>query len=115
MVTIARRPRKRLHYDITRNFHGGNPQSEAANESMVPFKDPLLDIVVEYVRQQKWSGSICDEVEAALGMTHQTASPRFTEAKQQKRLVPNGEKRQTRQERWAAVLVAPEYLDEEED
>lgn len=100
--------------DITRNFHGGNPQSEAANASIASLKDITRKQVEDYIRDQGLFGGISDEVEVALGLPHQTVSARLSEAKRDGTLVLSGDLRPTRSGRQAAVLVAPEYVGERE-
>ncbi len=92
--------------DITRNFHGGNPESVAAHASIVPAKATLRRRVIAFVRGRGEHGATSDEIELALGLSHQTVSARITEAKAGGDLVPSGRRRVTRSGRSAAVLVA---------
>ncbi len=92
--------------DITRNFHGGNPESNDAHRSIVTSKSVLRRRVVAYVRERGELGATSDEIEVALGISHQTVSARITEAKAGGELVKNGMRRLTRSGRSAAVLVA---------
>jgi len=97
--------------DITRNFHGGNAESMAAHASIVPTKAAMRARVVEYVRSCGEHGATVDEIELALGLSHQTVSARATEAKAGGELVTAGVRRPTRSGRPAAVLVvAPAEL-----
>ncbi len=91
--------------DITRHFHGGNAESVAAHASIVPTKAALRARVVEYVRSRGEHGATVDEIELGLGLSHQTASARATEAKAGGELVTSGVRRPTRSGRSAAVLV----------
>ncbi len=92
--------------DITRRFHGGDPESNAAHRSIVLSKATMRRRVVAYVRERGELGATSDEIEAALGMPHQTVSARITEAKAGGELVKSGDRRLTRSGRSAAVLVA---------
>ncbi len=92
--------------DITRNYHGGNPESTAAHRSIVPAKETLLRRVVGFVRGRGERGATSDEIEVELGLPHQTVSARITEAKASGALVLSGARRLTRSGRRAAVLVA---------
>ncbi len=94
--------------DITANFHQQNLFSVMANQSVSSSKEIIRAKIIAYIESQGLYGATSDEVELALGLTHQTASARLTEAKKQDRLVLNGT-RKTRSGRNAGVLVAPEY------
>jgi hypothetical protein len=91
--------------DITRNFHGGNRESTDAHRSIVATKENLRRRVIAYVAGRGPDGATSDEVEAALGLPHQTVSARITEAKAGGELVKSGDRRPTRSGRNAAVLV----------
>lgn len=95
-----------LSADITRGYHGGNPESNAAHRSIVASKGALRRRVVSFVRERGERGATVDEIEVALGLSHQTVSARVTEAKADGDLVLSGERRPTRSGRGAAVLVA---------
>lgn len=92
--------------DITAGRHGGNAESAEANDSIAAVKPTLRKRVVEYVRSRGTDGATSDEIEVALGMRHQTASARITEAKQLGLLEKTGTRRPTRSGHSAAVLVA---------
>lgn len=93
-------------FDITDNYHQGNEYSVLANESVREIKVRLRSMVVSFVSEQGEYGATSDEVEQALGMPHQTASARLTEAKALGMVEDSGRKRKTRSGRNAAVLVA---------
>lgn len=95
--------------DITRNFHGGNAESNAAHRSIVTAKETLRRRVIDFARSRGEHGATSDEIEVALGLPHQTVSARITEAKADGALVPSGERRQTRSGRNAAVLVVADH------
>lgn len=65
--------------------------------------------IMAYVRSQGINGAICDEIEVALGLPHQTASARASELKNNGSLVPSGEVRKTRTGSQAMVFVVPEF------
>lgn len=92
--------------DVTAGFHGGNPESVAANESIEDHKPTIRRRIAGYVHARGPVGATVDEIEIALGYSHQTASARVTELKQLGSLVPTGDRRPTRSGSSAAVLVA---------
>lgn len=96
--------------DITAGYHGGNPESVEAWKSVREHTGTIRLWVVRYVYKQYARGATCDEIERVLGLTHQTASARVTEAKARGEIVPNGKRRATRSGRQAAVYVDPEVL-----
>lgn len=78
-----------------------------ALESVRPHVAGLRARVLEHVRTQGERGSTCDEIEAALGLSHQTASARVHELARSGRLEPRG-RRETRSGRRATVWAACE-------
>jgi hypothetical protein len=98
--------------DITRNHHGGNPESNAAHRSIVKVKDAIRNAIVSFVRYRGCYGATSDEVETLFGWSHQTVSARITEAKANGDLIKTTRKRPTRSGRNAAVLVTPEHLEQ---
>jgi hypothetical protein len=98
--------------DPTRNYHGGNPESNEAFES-IKGRQRRLDLrrVVEFVGS-RLQGSTCDEAEVALGLSHQTCSARFTDAKRKELIFVTDQRRRTRHGRPAKVCVCePPPLD----
>jgi DNA-binding transcriptional regulator LsrR (DeoR family) len=91
--------------DITRSFHQGDIFSHMAHKSIINSKAALRAKVIRYVYEQGMYGATSDEVEEALGLSHQSISARITEAKADGTLIPNGMKRKTRSGRNAAVLI----------
>lgn len=95
--------------DICRNNHGGNPESEAANEGTSKSRDRQR--IIDRLSMVGLSGDTCDNIEVVLGMSHQTASARCSELRRDGTAIPkpsgNGkyERRQTRTGSTAAVLV----------
>src|SRR5690348_17175302 len=86
--------------DICRNYHGGNPESEAANESIRNLKEGLRGRIIGLLKS---SGPMTsDDIEARTGMRHQTVSARLAEMKKSETIVQAGRK-QTRSGRWAAA------------
>lgn len=63
--------------DICRNYHGGNPESEAANEETLKSRDRkrIHDVLLSAGLQ----GRTCDELEIVTGLSHQTCSARCSE------------------------------------
>lgn len=72
--------------DITRNYHGGNPRSIAANpRGMAKSRDRKR--IVEFLYGCGTHGAICEEAETALGLKHQTCSARFSDLKKDRVIV----------------------------
>lgn len=94
--------------DVTRRFHQGDLFSHLAHKSIVNSKAAIRARIINYIRDQGFTGATSDEVEEALEMSHQTVSARITEAKADGTLVPSGYKRKTRSGRNAAVLIVRE-------
>jgi len=72
------------------------------NKAIARFK------VFRHIQAQGKKGSTCDEAEAALGMSHQTASPRVFELHVSGRIVDSDQRRHTRSGRKAIVWIAME-------
>lgn len=90
--------------DICRNFHGGNKNSEAANDSIQSQKQIIRKKILEYIKSCP-EGATCEEIEIALGIAHQSCSARCTELKSLNLVYQDGG-RLTRSNRRAAVLKA---------
>lgn len=94
--------------DITANFHGGNAQSVAAGESVrrqASRRNARIEIV-RFARDRGPAGVTADEVLAALALTHQSGSARFSELRRDGMLIPTGMTRKTRSGEDAEVHVA---------
>jgi hypothetical protein len=95
-------------------LYGGLPPHENTATSTLaaieikPHAASLRDRVYAWIRQQGMQGATSDEVEAALGMIHQTASARVRELVKLGQLRKSGNTRKTRSGRHAEVLVATE-------
>ena len=98
-------PQQTSLLDPTRNYHQGHENSVAAHDSIKPSKDALRLRIVNYIISRGLYGATSDEVEQGLGLTHQTASARLTEAKAKGELIVSGMKRKTRSGRKADVLI----------
>jgi hypothetical protein len=94
-----------MSYDVCRAFHGGDPCSEAANESVHPDKASIRADILQWIADRQHEGATCDEVEVALGLRHQTASARMRELVMLGMATKTGRRRPTRSGRNAAVLV----------
>lgn len=92
------------YLDVTAQKHGGNRESVEAHDSIRADKARLRSAVLDFIKAHPF-GCTSDEVEAGLGLSHQTVSARMTEAKADGKLVPTGERRKTRSGRNAAVYV----------
>lgn len=94
-------------FDICRNNHGGNQQSEEANDSIVHLKGNLRNRILVYIRAVP---STCEETESALSLPHTTCSARISELKSMKLVRESGKVRANASGRNAAVLEAvPEF------
>ncbi len=94
--------------DITANYHGGNPFSTAAHTSIRPAKTVQRERITRYIAQQP-DGATCDEIEQALGLSHQAASARCTELLAAGHIEwRDNHKRRTRTGRWARVYHTPD-------
>ncbi len=93
-------------YDITSNYHGGEPYSDAAfNNTPRSCRERQRDVVLRCILRSGRQGQTCDEVEMIHNMRHQTCSARFTELKAEGWIVPTGDKRRTRSRRFAGVYI----------
>jgi len=90
--------------DICANNHGGNAESVAAHKSIVSLMPDVRKKVFEFILTRGKNGATCDEIEVALGISHQSASARCTELKATGNIRTLGT-RKTRGGRNAAVLV----------
>ncbi len=88
--------------DISFNKHGGNPESTAAHESVVPLKHDLRARVLRAIAGYESHGATSDHLECVLGLRHQSVSARITELKAANLIVPAG-KRPTRSGRLATA------------
>ncbi len=73
----------------------------------VGYPGTALRRVYDEIERAGLDGATCDEVENALLMAHQTASPRILELRQTGDVVDSGrERRRTKHGEWATVWVA---------
>jgi hypothetical protein len=86
--------------DPTAAFHGGNPQSKAAHESVKAIKATRGERLLRFFM---WSNWTTDELEAVTGWTHQGLSPRIVELRKAGLIVATNETRATRSGRQARV------------
>ena len=86
----------------------GSDTSEAAADSLSDGDlSRIRKLILSWVRACP-RGSTCDEIEAALGLRHQTASARIRELVLTGYLVDSGQRRLTRARRSARVYMATE-------
>ena len=83
-------------------------ESRIAYDTITPSIGELAQRVLDHVRSAGRHGCICDEVMRDLGLTHQTASPRFTELESKGWIRRTGERRLTRSGNPAAIYVYTE-------
>lgn len=82
---------------------GLHPQSKEAYRSVNPASTETR--ILRFLRQRGKTGATTDEIESALGMLHQTASPAVIKLRREGRISANGVKRKTRTGRKAEVHV----------
>lgn len=101
----------RVEDDPCINYHRGNPESVEAWQS-VPndVRERCKDKIYMHAVRCVMVGIISDEVEIALGLSHQSCSSKITELKREGKLVMINQKRRTRSGRRARVLVADIYM-----
>lgn len=90
-------------FDICENNHGGNPESYAARSSLN--SSEIRRRVLGFIQARGPQGATSDEIEQALGLSHQTASARCSELKAEGKVCVVGS-RKTRSGSKASVLVA---------
>jgi hypothetical protein len=90
-------------FDIPTN---GTATSAAAARSIRPVVGTLCSQVLAAIEACGDVGSICDETERILNMSHQTCSARYRQLAQAGLIVETGETRATRSGRQAAVWRA---------
>jgi hypothetical protein len=95
--------------DICRNYHGGNPESKKANLRVASVKSFDRARILKFLAEQGWTGATCDEIETELKMSHQTASARCAELKEENEVIKSGT-RKTRTGCPAAVLILRELV-----
>jgi hypothetical protein len=83
----------------------GSDTSRAAAESVRTTAPIQQAAVLAYLAQCGPQGATVDEIEEALGLRHQSASARMTEAVRMGLAEDSGERRRTRSGRTAAVWV----------
>ncbi len=96
-------------YDGTPPHALGSETSREAAEAVKPRAALLRARCLAVVEAAGLEGATCDEVEAATGLLHQSASARVRELVQLGAIVPNGARRQTRSGRSAQVYVTAVY------
>ncbi len=101
--------------DITRNFHGGDPESAAAN--LLTNKDRDRRRILEHLEKCGPNGDTCDHIEQALGISHQTCSARCSELKRDGMVIRKPfldrigyAKAPTRSGSLAALLILPRFV-----
>ena len=83
----------------------GSDTSRAAAEAIRPLAPRQQDRALASISARHSDGMTCDEVEMALGMSHQTASARVRDLVKAGAIVDSGKRRPTRTGRKAAVYV----------
>jgi hypothetical protein len=83
-------------------------ESRLAYDAVMPSVGELAQRVLDLVRSSGAYGATCDEAMAILGLTHQTASPRFTELEGKGLIVRTDQRRLTRSGNAAAIYILAE-------
>ena len=95
-------------------FARGSDTSRAAAESMSEYAGVIRERVWKFIKSRGAYGATSDEVEEALDVPHQTISARINELENRDRLIDSGQRRRTRSDRDARVMVTLDaWLDEE--
>jgi hypothetical protein len=89
------------------------PTSVAAAESMRSRAAALRERVRQHIETRGPLGATCDEIELALDLSHQTASPRVNELFRASAIADSGYRRPTRSGRRAIVWVLPLFRGDE--
>lgn len=91
-------------------FVSGSSTSLAAAVSMRGSARTYREKVLDFIRGKGAYGATSDEVQVALGLTHQNGSARVSElVNRYQRIVDSGRKRPTRSGRKAVVYVSINY------
>jgi len=93
-------------FDVTASHHGGNPESAEANKRVAPSKSETRNAIYAWALKRGEFGITADECAEAFECSHNHTSPRITELRALKLLVPTEKKRKTRTGSPARVLVA---------
>jgi len=103
--SVEHSPQQLNIFDICKNRHRGNAESENANESIHDSKAMLRRSVLEFIRAQGEHGATCQEIADNLGLLYPTASARCSELKARNQVSVTERRRLTRSGRSAAVLI----------
>jgi len=91
--------------DATHLLYSREGTSRDAAESVEPVRLSMRERVFQYIAGCGAAGATDFEIEAMLGMLHQTASARRNELERDKRIKDSGQRRKTASGRWANVWV----------
>jgi predicted Rossmann fold nucleotide-binding protein DprA/Smf involved in DNA uptake len=78
--------------DICVNKHGHNPQSEAANQRLQPYKQNMKDRICDFICEQD-TPQTCEDIVRCMGLKLQSVSARVSELKAEKRIEETGKPR----------------------
>jgi hypothetical protein len=97
----------KLDFDICANRHGGADTSVEAYESTpASHRQRAREEIVAYIKGCGLDGAITDEVADALDLVSQSASARMSELKALGTIIDSGQRRRTRNGKFARVMVA---------
>lgn len=104
---LAREPEQRDMFGKTDMppYVRGSDTSAAAAKSMATQATIMRDIIEAFVKNKRWVGATCDEIEKATKMRHQTASARIRQLVKMGRLKDSTFRRPTRSGRKATVWL----------
>lgn len=88
--------------------HNFRDTSVSAAQQMKPRASAIRARILTEIQIRGSAGATCDELEQALGLSHQTASARIREMNLKRTLRDSGQRRMTRTLRKAIVWVATE-------
>jgi ATP-dependent RNA circularization protein (DNA/RNA ligase family) len=83
----------RIASDVCANKHGGNSESQAANEQVEPRKHEDCRRILAFLRQRGDLGATVKEVSKGLPLHYTTASARLSDLKVQNLITRKGEER----------------------
>lgn len=85
--------------------HNSTDTSKMAAEEIKPHLGRLQSEVYSFILKKGYSGATCEEIEIALGLGHQTCSPRIYELRHKGMVKDSGHRRLTTKKRLAIVYV----------
>lgn len=103
-VAVECSPSRFVQRDICLGRHGGNAESQEAHERVKAGKQDMWAKILDWGRKQP-QGFTADEAVAHFDCSANHVAPRISELLAQGRLVRTAERRKTRSQCWARVLL----------